>query len=259
MYVPERTSAARADVLCNRTVVLIGDDPLATERIGRCLADFDLVVLATASDGRSGELLVARQSPDIVLLDLGIPEALETARRIVQSGHTCVILVCDHHPAAGQVPDGVAGIVLKPVDGLTLVPDIRSFYRRSCLGAPRAPHREQDQETGRGRRFGFSFADLCDAASILDGVQPATPDAAIEHTATSRSRAAADAHVRDTDGISTNAQAVRLLPPAPIAWAAYLAYRATGQSPRDALCRARTEWRELWEIARPSGPCRFGG
>jgi hypothetical protein len=48
-----------------------------------------------------------------------MPEGLETARRLLNSAHACVILVGDRHPPAGQVPDGMAGVLLKPVDGQT--------------------------------------------------------------------------------------------------------------------------------------------
>jgi two-component system KDP operon response regulator KdpE len=99
-----------------------------------------------ARDGESGLLLLAREHPDVVLLDIAMPglDGFETLRRIREFSDVPVLMLT----ARDSVVDKVKGLelgaddyVTKPFDHLELLARIKAVLRRLDMPAPvsRAP------------------------------------------------------------------------------------------------------------------------
>lgn len=104
-------------------VLVIDDDVVERELLQRCLAAAGYRVLL-ASDGEAGLDVAARQSPDLILLDVVMPNlnGFQTCRRLRQQPGTAatpiVMLTSKDQDAdrfwADQV--GVSAYLTKPVD-----------------------------------------------------------------------------------------------------------------------------------------------
>lgn len=100
--------------------LIVDDEPLAVERMQVICARMEgLSVIGTASDGQAALRLIEALSPDLVLLDLTMPETdgLAVARRL--SGHAnppAIIFVTAHDEFAVEAFDlDAVDYVLKPV------------------------------------------------------------------------------------------------------------------------------------------------
>jgi YesN/AraC family two-component response regulator len=65
-------------------VLIVDDEPAARDRLRRLLADAPVDVVGEAADGLQALDLVARERPDVILLDISMPEitGLDVARRL---------------------------------------------------------------------------------------------------------------------------------------------------------------------------------
>jgi two-component system response regulator AlgR len=100
--------------------LIVDDEPLAVERLQVICARLDGVsVIGTASDGQAGLRLIEALAPDLVLLDLTMPETdgLTVARRLAtQPSPPAVIFVTAHDEFAVEAFDlDAVDYVLKPV------------------------------------------------------------------------------------------------------------------------------------------------
>lgn len=68
-------------------LILIVDDDMAVRDSIRTLLDLDGHHVVEAADGRQGEAAIARHAPDLVILDIFMPEqdGFETLRRLRRS------------------------------------------------------------------------------------------------------------------------------------------------------------------------------
>lgn len=130
--------AAEPDTL--RTLI-VDDEPLAVERMQVICAGIDtLRVVGTASDGAAALRLVKTLQPDLVLLDMTMPEAdgLTVARELARMDRrTAVIFVTAHEEFAVEAFDLEAvDYVLKPVRAERLVRAVeRAWGRGGRAGA----------------------------------------------------------------------------------------------------------------------------
>lgn len=100
--------------------LIVDDEPLAVERMQVICAKIDAIsVVGTASDGQAALRLIEALEPDLVLLDLTMPETdgLTVARRLSESPHSpAVIFVTAHDEFAVEAFDlDAVDYVLKPV------------------------------------------------------------------------------------------------------------------------------------------------
>ncbi|MEW9854766.1 LytR/AlgR family response regulator transcription factor [Novosphingobium sp. M1R2S20] len=100
--------------------LIVDDEPLAVERLQVICARLDGVsVVGTAGDGQAGLRLIDALAPDLVLLDMTMPETdgLSVARQLVkQDNSPAVIFVTAHDEFAVEAFDLEAvDYVLKPV------------------------------------------------------------------------------------------------------------------------------------------------
>jgi DNA-binding NarL/FixJ family response regulator len=107
----------------------------------------DLRVVAEASDGREAVDAVHRSRPDVVLMDIRMPEVdgIEATRRIVESGVDTRVLVVttfdldDYVFAALRA--GAAGFLLKEASPVQLAEAVRTVAAGDSLLAPRVTRR----------------------------------------------------------------------------------------------------------------------
>jgi len=100
--------------------LIVDDEPLAVERMQVICAGIDDVnVIGTASDGQAALRLVAALNPDLILLDLTMPETdgLTVARQLSgEESPPAVIFVTAHDEFAVEAFDlDAVDYVLKPV------------------------------------------------------------------------------------------------------------------------------------------------
>jgi DNA-binding NarL/FixJ family response regulator len=101
-------------------VVIADDHPLVREGTASLLARRpDIEIVATASDGRSALRLVEELRPDVLLLDLGLPDlsGIEVARRMRSNWPEVAVLVLTGYGTQRYAPLlsqlGVSGLVHK--------------------------------------------------------------------------------------------------------------------------------------------------
>lgn len=100
--------------------LLVDDEPLALERMQHICRSLDrIAVIGTASDGVAALAAIAEHKPDLVLLDMTMPEldGLDVARALRESGSaSAVIFVTAHDSFAVEAFDlDAVDYVLKPV------------------------------------------------------------------------------------------------------------------------------------------------
>lgn len=117
--------------------LIVDDEPLAIERMQVICAKLDrLAVVGTASDGACALRLVDALSPDLILLDMTMPEidGLTVARRLAAKGKSpAIVFVTAHDNYAVEAFDlDAVDYVLKPVQPERLERAIgRAVARRS--------------------------------------------------------------------------------------------------------------------------------
>jgi DNA-binding NarL/FixJ family response regulator len=136
--------------------VVIADDQALVRGGFRMILDTkpDLDVLGEAADGREAIELVERLQPDVVLMDVRMPEldGLEATRRIVGSGSASRVIVLTTYDADEYVfaalRAGASGFMLKDVRPAELVDAIRVVARGDALLAPSVTRRLLDRFAG---------------------------------------------------------------------------------------------------------------
>jgi len=137
--------------------LIVDDEPLALERMAHiCAAIAGIEVIGTAQDGKAALDEIARLAPDLILLDMTMPEldGLSVARSLAGStNRPAVIFVTAHDQFAVEAFDLEAvDYVLKPVTPERLERAIaRAEARRDSRGTPQGdwlaefwvPHRSE--------------------------------------------------------------------------------------------------------------------
>jgi len=115
------------------TVLLVDDHPLVLEGLQAVLsmAD-DITVLGEAADGREAVELAVELEPDVVLMDLQLPDlhGISAPREIVAARPGTAVLVLtmfeDDDLVFSAVSAGASGYLLKGADGTDIVTAIRA-------------------------------------------------------------------------------------------------------------------------------------
>lgn len=121
-------------------VALADDHPVVTEGLALLLARFDDIdVVAVASGGAQAVDLVGEVGPDVVLMDLSMPEVdgVEATRRIVETHPATRVLALtafvEHRLVHDVMAAGAAGYLLKSVGGDELAAAIRTVASGSSI------------------------------------------------------------------------------------------------------------------------------
>jgi DNA-binding NarL/FixJ family response regulator len=138
------------------TSVVIADDQALVRGGFRMILDAreDMEVVAEAGDGAEAVAVVDEQQPDVVLMDVRMPnvDGIEATRRIVASGSPARIIILTTHDIDEYVfaalRAGASGFMLKDVRPAELVEGIRVVARGDALLAPSVTRRLLDRFAG---------------------------------------------------------------------------------------------------------------
>jgi len=124
--------------------LLIVDDHTIFREGLRALLELepDFTVVGEAACGEESLTVVAEETPDVILLDLHLPDGsgADFCRRLLQVSPEAKVLILsaydDDQEVAATLIAGASGYVLKTVNGERLAENIRSVYRGEVLLSP---------------------------------------------------------------------------------------------------------------------------
>lgn len=146
--------------------VLVADDQALIRSGFKMIleSEDDIEVVAEASDGAEAERLAAEHRPDVVLMDVRMPnvDGVEATRRVVGSGHSRVLILTtfdlDEYLFEG-IRAGASGFLLKDVPPDDLIDAVRCVARGEGLVEPRMTKRLLTEFASRPERPGGKAAD----------------------------------------------------------------------------------------------------
>jgi DNA-binding NarL/FixJ family response regulator len=126
-------------------VVIADDHGLVRAGLAELVASAeDIEVVATAGGGHEAVTSAARLRPDVVLMDLSMPDldgiaATREVRRLSPSSHVVVVTsIVDRERILDAIDAGAVGYLLKDADPDELRRGIRAAARGECPLAPKA-------------------------------------------------------------------------------------------------------------------------
>ena len=182
-------------------LILVEDQPTIMQQQRRLLEAYDeLELVGAARDGAGALVLIRQEAPDVVLLDLGLPDmdGVEVIRQLRKQGNKVEILIYtifdEEERVLEAVRAGASGYLLKGTPADRMVEAIREVHGGGSVIQPRLARRllrhfqAQDQEgapslTPRETEIlGLIARGLSNrlAAETL-GVSPATVRTHLEH------------------------------------------------------------------------------
>lgn len=141
-------------------ILLADDHPVVRDGLRALLErEADMTIVAEAADGREAVRLAEEQSPDVVIMDLGMPimNGIEATRRIVAtSPRTAVVILSMHQDESyvlGSLNAGAKGYLLKDSMRKEVIEAIRAVsLGRSFLTRKVAAMLQEDYITQLRRR-----------------------------------------------------------------------------------------------------------
>ena len=142
---------------CDDPRLVADDHPLVREALTSLLGnEDDIEVLGAAADGREAVALAERTSPDVLLLDLEMPEldGIEVTRALTASGSPPRIVVlttfADRDRILGALDAGALGYLLKDAEPDEIIRGVRAAARGESPLAPRRPRTNWSRERAPG-------------------------------------------------------------------------------------------------------------
>ncbi|WP_151718538.1 response regulator transcription factor [Gemmobacter serpentinus] len=126
-------------------VLVVDDDPRLREVVTIALGRAGFTTL-TASDGQSALMHNAREVPDLIVLDIGLPEmdGLEVCRRIRHVSEVPILFLTARDDEVDRILGlelGADDYVTKPFSPRELVARVRAILKRSTGGGSERPLR----------------------------------------------------------------------------------------------------------------------
>jgi len=124
---------------CGPSALIVEDEAALGEELRELLQTLwpALRVIGQAQDGATALEMIARHQPDIVFLDIQIPDpnGLEVARVIRDRCHIVFVTAYDAH-AIAAFENGAMDYVLKPIDSARLALTVQRLQRRQASAPP---------------------------------------------------------------------------------------------------------------------------
>jgi two-component system KDP operon response regulator KdpE len=144
-------------------ILVVDDEPALVRTLSINLRARDYEV-EHAFDGRSALQCVAEAEPDVLVLDLGLPDldGVEVIRRVRRTSELPIIVLSARHESDDKVEaldEGADDYVTKPFGMDELLARVRAAIRRRSVTTPRA-------EPIRNRDFALDFGER---VAIRDG------------------------------------------------------------------------------------------
>ena len=145
--------------------VLVADDQALIRSGFKMIleSEDDIEVIAEATDGAEAQRLAAELRPDVVLMDVRMPnmDGVEATRRVVSAGHSRVLILTtfdlDEYLFDG-IRAGASGFLLKDVPPDDLIDAVRCVARGEGLVEPRMTKRLLSEFAARPERPGGKAA-----------------------------------------------------------------------------------------------------
>jgi two-component system NarL family response regulator len=137
------------------SVLIVDDHPMVREGLAGVLTRFGIGIAGLGANGRQAVDLYRSTKPDVVLLDLRLPDrsGVEVLREIraLDPEARIVMLTSSEADAAiyAAMSSGASGYLLKGIDSATLVQQLRHVVAGGRAMAPEALERLTDYLTSR--------------------------------------------------------------------------------------------------------------
>jgi two-component system KDP operon response regulator KdpE len=120
--------------MSNQPTILVVDDEMPIRRLLRAALDRAAYRVIEAENGAEALRLLAAESPDVVLLDLGLPDrdGLELIPLMLKQGHAAILIVSARDATEEKVAAldlGATDYVTKPFDTNELLARVRAALR----------------------------------------------------------------------------------------------------------------------------------
>ena len=116
--------------------ILIVEDTAALAKLYREYLKTEKVTVRNAATGSEAEALIAERSPDVLLLDLNLPDmnGLDILKRLQKAGSDIITVVITAHGSVNVAVDamraGAYDFLLKPLSAERLLVTIRNVLER---------------------------------------------------------------------------------------------------------------------------------
>lgn len=150
-------------------IALIDDHKLFREGVKRILSfepAFDVV--AEADDGRDAKEIVEKYNPDIVLMDINMPETngIEATKELLQNNPDLKVIILSIHDDENYVThalqSGAQGYLLKEMDTDSLMDAIKVVHDGGSYLHPKVTHNlvQEYRRLAKNSQTGNSIADI---------------------------------------------------------------------------------------------------
>lgn len=165
-------------------VMLVDDQMILAEGIKSVIETTDdLVVCAVASDGAEAVEMVSKHRPDVVLMDIRMPNmnGVAATKKIKEVAPECKIIILttfdDSDYILSAINNGASGYLLKDIGSSTLIDSIRNAYAGDTILPSKIAKKitdaalmvSTDREIKLKRAFGFSDREAGIAIMIAEG------------------------------------------------------------------------------------------
>jgi DNA-binding NarL/FixJ family response regulator len=161
--------------------LLIADDhPLVRDALANLLAGAgDIDVVGVTADGREAVSVALETDPDVVLMDLEMPNlnGTDATRALQEAGSAARVVVLttfsDRDRILGALDAGALGYLLKDADPEEIIRGVRAAARGESPLAPRAAHElivERTEGQGRGADPDLSAREREVLALVAEGL-----------------------------------------------------------------------------------------
>lgn len=129
------------------TIALIDDHKLFREGVKRILSfESSFEVVAEAGDGKEVEALVEKHKPDVVLMDINMPEinGIEATKQLLEKHPDTKVIILSIHDdetyVSHALQSGAQGYLLKEIDTESLLEAIRVVHDGGSYLHPKVTH-----------------------------------------------------------------------------------------------------------------------